>query len=214
MPKIESEKIDCLHRPCSRPAPRGKTESVRTHSEVIEQFHSFLLLKLLFLVRNWHCWSRKAFPRQMMPKAKKKCENGRFWTSLTGMKSYMVDRGWTPAPKDATKLAVFFRFFFSLSFDNFDNSVKNSVQRWSSHFQGLFRVKIRKMAQGSNDLSTLALTKNSLLVTKNSLARSLRKNGSPNQLKKLRRRDIITKRKKAWYIECGWSSREGEIVRR
>ena len=34
------------------PAPRGKIESVRTHSEVIEQFDSFSLLKLLLLVRN------------------------------------------------------------------------------------------------------------------------------------------------------------------
>ena len=67
MPKIESEKIDCLHRPCSRPAPQGKIKSVRTHSEVIEQFDSFSLLKLLFLVRNWYCWSRKAFTRQMTP---------------------------------------------------------------------------------------------------------------------------------------------------
>ena len=39
----------------------------------------------------------------------------------------------------------------------FDISIKNRVQRWSSDFQGLFRVKIRKMAQGSNDLSTLPL---------------------------------------------------------
>ena len=30
----------------------GKIESVRTHSEVIEQFDSFSLLKLLLLVRN------------------------------------------------------------------------------------------------------------------------------------------------------------------
>ena len=44
--------------------------------------------------------------------------------------------------------------FSSLSFDI---SIKNSVQRWSSDFQGLFRVKIRKMAQGSNDLSRLPL---------------------------------------------------------
>ena len=72
MPKIESEKIDCLHRPCSRPAPRGKIKSVRTHSEVSEQFDSFSLLKLLFLVRNWHCWSRRAFTRQMTPKSEKK----------------------------------------------------------------------------------------------------------------------------------------------
>ena len=40
---------------------------------------------------------------------------------------------------------------------SFDISIQNSVQRWSSDFQGLFRVKIRKMAQGSNDLSTLPL---------------------------------------------------------
>ena len=44
--------------------------------------------------------------------------------------------------------------FSSLSFDI---SIKNSMQRWSSDFQGLFCVKIRKMAQGSNDLSTLPL---------------------------------------------------------
>ena len=51
------EKIDCLDRPCPRPAPVGKIESVRTHSEIIEQLDSFSLLKLLFLVRNWHCGS-------------------------------------------------------------------------------------------------------------------------------------------------------------
>ena len=42
--------------------------------------------------------------------------------------------------------------FSSLSFDI---SIINNVQRWSLDFQGLFRVKIRKVAQGSNDLSTL-----------------------------------------------------------
>ena len=122
------EKIDCLHRPCSQPAPRGKIESARMHSEVIKQFDSFSLLKLLFLVRNWHCWSRKAFPRQMTPKAEKKnCKDGRFSTSLTGMKSCTVDRGCTLAPNDATRLVVlFFSLFSSLSFDI---SMKNSVQR-------------------------------------------------------------------------------------
>ena len=44
--------------------------------------------------------------------------------------------------------------FLNLSFDI---STKNSVQRWSSDFQGLFRAKIRKMALGSNDLSTLSI---------------------------------------------------------
>ena len=45
--------------------------------------------------------------------------------------------------------------FSNLSFDI--SIKKNSVQRWSSDFQGLFCAKIRKMAQGSNDLSTLPL---------------------------------------------------------
>ena len=42
--------------------------------------------------------------------------------------------------------------FSSLSFDV---SMKNSMQRWSSDFQGLFRVKIRKMVLGSNDHAPL-----------------------------------------------------------
>ena len=115
MLKIESEKIDCLHRLCLRPAPQAKIESVRMHSAVIEQFDFFSLLtfKLLFLVRNWHCRSRKAFHRQMTHR-----ENGGFLTLLTGMKSCTVDRGCTPAPKDTTTLVVFFRFFrvFPLTF--------------------------------------------------------------------------------------------------
>ena len=82
MPKIESEKIDYSHRPCSRPAPWGKIESVRTHSEVIEQFDSFSLLKLLFLVKNLHCW----LPNDTQ-KPRKNLRNGGFSTPLTCMKS-------------------------------------------------------------------------------------------------------------------------------
>ena len=154
-PKIESEKIDCLHRRCSRPAPRGKIESVCTHSEVIKQFDSFSLLKLLFLVINWHCWSRKAFTRQMTPQSREKLRRRPFFdTADRHGKLYRRLRLYT-SPKDATKLAVFFHFFFSSL--SFVISMKNSVQSWSSDFQSLFRVKIRKMALGSNDLSTLPL---------------------------------------------------------
>ena len=42
MSKIESEKIDCLHRPCSRPAPRGKieigTHALRSHRRSLIRF--------------------------------------------------------------------------------------------------------------------------------------------------------------------------------
>ena len=154
MPKIESEKIDCLYRPCSRPAPRGKIQSVRTHSEVIKQFDSFSLLKLLFLVRNWHCRSRKAFPRQMTPQSREKtAKTAVFDTADRHEKLY--GRSWLHASAQGRhETGGVLSHFSRLSFDI---SIKNSVQRWSSDFQGLFRVKIRKMAQGSDDLSTLPL---------------------------------------------------------
>ena len=114
MPKIESEKIDCLYRPCSRPAPRGKVESVRTHSEVIEQFDSLSLLKLFFLVRKLALLVTKGFSSANdTPKPRKNCENGGFSTPMTGMKNCTVDRGCTPAPKDATNWRCSFAFFES-----------------------------------------------------------------------------------------------------
>ena len=157
MPKIESEKIDCLYRPCSRPAPWGKIESVRTHSEVIEHFDSFSLLKLLFLVRNWHYWSRKAFPRQMtlQSREKKTAKTAVFrqrWQAWKVVRSIAAVRQRPRTPRNRRCSFAFFETFLW----HFN---KNSVQRWSSDFQGLFRVKIRKMAQGSDDLSTLPLTR-------------------------------------------------------
>ena len=143
MLKIESEKIDCSHQPCSRPAPRGKIESVRTHSEVIEQFDSFSLLKLLFLVRNWHSWSRKAFTHQMTPQSREKIAKTvvfrHRWQAWKVVRSIAAVR---QRPRTPQSWRCCFAFW-SLSFDI---SMKNSVQRWSSYFQGLFRVKIRKMA--------------------------------------------------------------------
>ena len=69
MPKIENEKIDWLHRPCSRPAPRGQnrigTHALKSHRTVWFVFAA----QTLVLVRNRHCWSRKAFPRQMTPQS-------------------------------------------------------------------------------------------------------------------------------------------------
>ena len=158
MPKIESEKIDCLYRPCSRPAPRGKIESVRTHSEVIEQFDSFSLLKLLFLVRKYKksdiAGPERLFLAKWHPKAEKKLRKRRFFdTADRHKKLYGRSRLYSSAQgrhETGGVLSLFSRL-------SFDISIKNSVQRWSSDFQGLFRVKIRKMAQGSDDLSTLPL---------------------------------------------------------
>ena len=155
MPKIESEKIDCFNRPCSRPAHRGKIESVRTHSEVIEQFDSFSLLKLLFLVRNRHCWSRKAFPRLMTPQSRKKMRRRPFFNSADRHEELYGRSRLYASAQGRHETAGVLSLFLSLSFDIW---IKNSVQRWYSDFQGLFRVKIRKTALGSNDLSTLPLS--------------------------------------------------------
>ena len=155
MPKIESEKIDCLHRPCSRPAPRGKVESVRTHSEVIEQFDSFSLLKLFFLVRNWHCWSRKAFPRQMTLKAeKKKLWKRRFFdTADRHEKLYGRSRLYASAQGRHETGGVLSLF----SSRSFDISIKKQRAEAIFRLSRPVSCKIRKMAQGSNDLSTLPL---------------------------------------------------------
>ena len=57
---------DCLHRPCSRPVPPGKIESVCTHSEVIEQFNSFRCSNSCF----FSCFF--SFPRRMTPESREK----------------------------------------------------------------------------------------------------------------------------------------------
>ena len=72
MTKIEARKLTVYIDRARGRRLGGKIESVRMHSEVIKQFDSFSLLKLLFLVRSWHCWSRKAFPRQMAPQSREK----------------------------------------------------------------------------------------------------------------------------------------------
>ena len=154
MPKIESKKINCLYRPCSLPEPRGKIESVRTHSEVTEQFDSISLLKLLFLVRNWHSWSRKAFTRQMTPKAEKKLRRRPFF-DIAHRHEKLYSLSWLYASAHGRHETGGVRWDFSSL--SFDISMKNSTQRRSSDFQGLFRGKIRKMVLGSNDLSTLPL---------------------------------------------------------
>ena len=62
------------------PAPRGKIESVRTHSEVIEQFDSFSLLKLLFLIlETGIAGNERLFLTKWHPKAEKKLRKRPFF---------------------------------------------------------------------------------------------------------------------------------------
>ena len=135
MPKIESEKIDCLHRRCSRPAPRDEIESVRTHSEVIEQFDSFSLLKLMFLVRNWHCWSRKAFPRQMTPQSREKtAKTAVFDTADRHEKLYGRSRLYASA-QGRHETGGVLSLFSSLSFDiSMKRACRGNLQTFNACF--------------------------------------------------------------------------------
>ena len=151
MPKIESEKIDWLHRPCSRPAPHGKIELVRMHSEVIEQFGSFSQLKHLFLVRNWHCWSRKPFLVKWHPKAKKKTVKTAVfrhrWQAWKVVRSIAAVRQRPRTPRNWRCSFAFFESFlwhfnktqhaevvFRLSRSvSYKNQENGSGKRWSLH---------------------------------------------------------------------------------
>ena len=94
----------------------------------------------------------RLFLAKWHPKAKKKLRKRRFFdTTDRHEKLYGRSRLYASAQgrhETGGVLSLFSRF-------SFDISIKNSVQRWSSDFEGLFRVKIKKMAQGSDDLSTL-----------------------------------------------------------
>ena len=162
MPKIESEKIDCLYRPYSRPAPWGKIESVRTHSEVIEQFDSFSLLKLLFLVRKWHCWSRKAFPRQMTSQSREKTAKTAVfrhrWQAWKVVRSIAAVRQRPRTPRNRRCSFPFFESFlwhfnkkqraeviFRLSRPvSCKNQENGSGKRWSLHAPLNCRVSLKQ----------------------------------------------------------------------
>ena len=140
---------------------------IGTHAlEVIEQFDSLSLLKLLFLVRNWHCWSPKTFSRQMTPQSRgKTAKTAVFrhrWQAWQVVRSIAAVRHSPASAEGRHETGGVLSLFSSLSFDI---SMKNSVERWSSDIQGLFRVKIRKMALGSNDLSTLPLTTENCMLS-------------------------------------------------
>ena len=108
---------------------------------VIEQFDSFSLLKLLFLVRNWHSWSRKAFTRQMTPQIREETAKTAVfrqrWQAWKVVRSIAAVRQRPRTPRN-------WRFSFAFFESFLWHSIKNSMQRWSSDFQGLFCVKSGK----------------------------------------------------------------------
>ena len=69
MPKIESEKINCFIH-C------GRGQRLEAKSNWYAHTHKSSNNLIRFCCSNscflWHCWSRKAFPRQMTPQSREK----------------------------------------------------------------------------------------------------------------------------------------------
>ena len=107
-----------------------------------------------FLLETDIAGHERLFLAKWHPKTEKKLRKRRFFdTADRHEKLYGRSRLYASAQgrhETGGVLSLFSRL-------SFDISIKNSVQRWASDFQGLFRVKIRKMTQGSDDHSTLPL---------------------------------------------------------
>ena len=135
--KIESEKIDCLHRPCSRLAPRGKVESVRTHSSHRTVWFIFAAHTLFFFLETAIAGHERLLLAKWHPKAEKNLWRRRFFNIADRHESCTVDRGCTSVPNayDATKLAVFFRYFwvFSLTFQ-WKTACRGDLQTFKAWF--------------------------------------------------------------------------------
>ena len=127
------------------------THALRSHRTV---WFGFRCSNSCFLLETDIAGHERLFLAKWHPKAEKKLRKRRFFdTADRHEKLYGRSRLYASA-QGRHETGGFLSLFSRLSFDI---SIKNSVQRWSSDFQGLFRVKIRKMAQGSDDLSTLPL---------------------------------------------------------
>ena len=127
------------------------THALRSHRTVWFVFHCS---NSCFLLETGIAGHERLLLAKWHPKSEKKLRKRPFFDSADRHeKLYGRSRLYASAGGRHETGGVL-SLFSSLSFDI---STKNSMQRWSSDFQGLFCVKIRKMAQGSNDLSTLPL---------------------------------------------------------
>ena len=130
------------------------THALRSHRTVWFAFAA--QTRSCFLFETCIAGQERLFLAKWHPKAKKKTAKRRFFdTADMHEKLYGRSRLYASAQgRHETGGAL--SLFSSLSFD-ISMKKKNNVQRWSSDFQDLFRVKNRKMARGNNDLSTVPL---------------------------------------------------------
>ena len=131
---------------------------------------SFRCSNCCFLLETDIVGHQRLFLAKWHPKQRKNCEDGRFLTSTDRHEKLYGPLRLYASAQGRHEAGGVLLLFSSISFDI---SITNSVQRWSSDIQGLFCVKIRKMALGSNDLSTLPLILGPLLKAANLVCLSL-----------------------------------------
>ena len=123
------------------------THALRSHRTV---WFFFRRLNSCFLLETNIAGHQRLFLAKWHPKAEEKLRRQPFFDIADRHdKLYGRSRLYASA-QGRHETGSVLSLFSSLSFAI---SMKNSVQRWSSDIQVLFRVKIRKMALGSNDLS-------------------------------------------------------------
>ena len=151
MLKIESEKSTVyIDRARGRRLQAKSNRYARTQ-KLSNSLIRFRLLKLLFLVRNWRCYSRKAFPRQMPPSSREKTAKTAFflhrWQAWKVVRSIGAVRQRPRTPRNwrcyfaffesflrhfnkKQRAEVIFRLSRPVSCKNHENG---SGKRWSLH---------------------------------------------------------------------------------
>ena len=149
--------VFCLTLNCYIDRARGRRFGAKSNRCAITQNSSNSLIRFrcsnsCFLLETGIAVHERLLLAKWHPKAEKQLRKRRFFDT-TDRHEKLYGRSRLHARLQGRhETGGVVSLFSSLSFDI---STKNSVQRWSSDFQGLFRVKIRKMARRSNDLYTL-----------------------------------------------------------
>ena len=132
------------------------THTLRSHRTV---WFVFAAQALFFLLETGIAGQERLLLAKWHPKSEKKRRKRPFFDSADRHEKLYGQSRLYASAQGRHETGGVLSLFSSLSFDI---SIKNSIPKWSSDIQGLFCAKIRKMAQESNDLSTLPLRQDPL----------------------------------------------------
>ena len=144
-----------------RPAPWGKSNRYAHSQKSSKSLIRFRCSNSCFLLATGIAGHERLFLAKLHPKAEKKTAKTAVfrhrWQAWKVVRSIAAE---LQRPRTPRNCWCSFAFFESSS--SFDISIKNSVQRWSSDFQGLFRVVEKSgklgewMCQNAREMATEA----------------------------------------------------------